>query len=114
MREHMKNETFEILVKSVNKSATLSGRQKKDVENHLTVINRQLEPLSIENPEATQSIVNFLSCVIFESTRHKRTDILATAARKGMLLSFRPYEETHPELVATAYSLGDILSGLGI
>lgn len=110
----MKNETFEILVKSVNRSATLSGRQKQDIENHLTVINRQIEPLSIENPEAMQSIINFLICVIFESSRRTRSDAIATAARKGMLLSFRPYEELHPELVATAYSLGDILSGLGI
>jgi hypothetical protein len=70
--------------------------------------------LEESNPQAAQSIANFLTSAIFESTRRERTSKLAEVARKGMLLAFHPYEESHPDLVETAYDLGNVLSALGL
>jgi len=107
-------EAFDALVLDVRRSATLSSRQKAEVEELLEAISREIAPLEREQPESAGSILRFLSCAIFESTRRERTNVLATTARKGMLLSFRPYEDSHSQLVTLAYGLGDALSSLGV
>lgn len=107
-------ETLDHLVTLVERSRTLSSRQIRDVADHLRAISVEIQVLAAENAQAAQSICNFLTCAIFESTRDERTDPLATAARKGMLFSFRPYEESHPVLVEHGYGLANILSALGV
>jgi hypothetical protein len=107
-------ETLNHLVELVVKSKTLSSRQRGDIGNHLEAISVEIQLLAVENAQAAQSIVNFLTCAIYESTRDERTDALAAVARKGMLFSFRPYEESHPALVEQGYSLGNVLSALGV
>ncbi|HOX51939.1 MAG TPA: hypothetical protein PKY05_10655, partial [Fibrobacteria bacterium] len=67
-----------------------------------------------DDAQTAQSIRNFLACAFFESTRDERTDPLATASRKGLLLSFRPHENIHPTLVEHGYGLANILSALGV
>lgn len=110
----MNLETFEHLVALVERSKTLSSRQHKDITVHLKAIVTEAQVLAAQNPQAAQSIGNFLTCAIFESTRDDRTDVLAAAARKGMLLSFRPYESSHPVLAEQGYALANILSALGV
>ena len=105
---------FESLLHSVQSAGTLSSRQKTDVTSHLQAIHRSFGPLRESDPQAAQSISNFLTCAIFESTRRERTSKLSEVARRGMLLAFHPYEESHPELVNTAYDLGNVLSALGL
>lgn len=102
------------LIAEVNESSSLSSRQKHDLEAYITSIFEKLPSLYIENEPAVEGICNFLVCVIFESTRKQRNSVLTTNARKGMLLSFRPFEETYPALVTTAYEFGDALSALGV
>jgi hypothetical protein len=110
----MENQLFESLVRSVQSAGKLSSRQKADVANLLQLLDRNFGALKETDPEAAQSISNFLTSAIFESTRRERTSKLADVARKGMLLAFHPYEETHPDLVNTAYDLGNVLSALGL
>jgi len=110
----MEEQVFEPLVRAVQVSGTLSSRQKSDVARHLEVLARDFGPLRESDPQAAQSITNFLTSAIFESTRRERTSKLSEVARKGMLLAFHPYEETHPDLVNTAYELGNVLSALGL
>lgn len=107
-------ETFERLAALVANSKTLSSRQHNDITIHLRAIAAEIQVLASQNPQAAQSITHFLTCAIFESTRDDRTDVLAAAARKGMLLSFRPYETSHPVLVEQGYALANILSALGV
>jgi len=107
-------ETLNHLVELVVKSKTLSSRQRSDIGTHLEAISIEIQVLAAQNAQAAQSIGNFLTCAIYESTRDERTDALATAARKGMLFSFRPYETSHPKLVEHGYNLGNILSALGV
>lgn len=107
-------DTFQHLVALVERSRTLSSRQVRDVTDHLKVISTEIQILAAEDAQGAMSICNFLTCAIFESTRDERTDPLATAGRKGMLLSFRPYEQTHPVLVEHGYGLANILSALGV
>jgi N-acetylglutamate synthase/N-acetylornithine aminotransferase len=102
------------ILATAKRSSTLSTPQKKDIESHLRVIETELVALAAQDPEGATSILNFLVCVMHESTRKERTSVIAMAARKGMLLSFRPYEEKHPELTNAAYSLGNVLSALGV
>jgi len=110
----VEEQIFVPLVRDVQASGTLSSRQKSDVIKHLEVLARDFGPLRESNPQAAQSIANFLTSAIFESTRRERTSKLSEVARRGMLLAFHPYEETHPELVNTAYELGNVLSALGL
>ena len=107
-------ETFQQLVALVDRSRTLSRRQVSDIVQHLEAISREIQMLAAENAEAAQSICNFLTCAIYESTRDERTNVLATTARKGMLLSFHPFESSHPVLTEAGYSLGNVLSALGV
>lgn len=107
-------DTLNHLVALVAKSRTLSSRQHQDIRSHLESISIEIQALAAENVQASQSIGNFLTCAIFESTRDERTDALAAAARKGMLFSFRPYEQSHPKLVEHGYNLANILSALGV
>jgi hypothetical protein len=110
----MTTEIFDPLAALVERSNTLSSRQRNDIGVHLRTISVEIQTLAAQNPQAARSIGNFLTCALFESTRDERTDVLATAARKGMLLSFRPYETTHPVLVEQGYGLANILSALGV
>ena len=110
----MADQLFESLVRSVQSAGNLSSRQKADVASLLQGLERNFGPLEESDPEAARSISNFLTCAIFESTRAERTSKLADVARKGMLLAFHPHEETHPDLVNTAYDLGNSLSALGL
>ena len=110
----MDDQLFESLIRSVRTSGTLSTRQKSDVESLLQSIGGHFGPLEESNPQAAQSIANFLTSAIFESTRRERTSKLSEVARRGMLLAFHPYEESHPDLVNTAYDLGNVLSALGL
>lgn len=110
----MEDKIFETLVRWVQASATLSSRQKTDVVGLLGVLERNFAPLKESDPEAGRSIENFLTSAIFESTRRERTSKLSEVARKGMLLAFHPYEESHPDLVNAAYDLGNVLSALGL
>jgi len=110
----MGTQFFEGLLTEARDSSTLSSRQKHDLLALLEAIGESLEKLAAENAEAAQSIRNFLACAVFESTRRERTSVLAATARKGMLLAFRPYEDSHAHLVSMAYTLGDVLSALGV
>jgi hypothetical protein len=110
----MEDQLFESLVRSVQSAGNLSSRQKADVVTLLHGLERNFDPLERSDPEAARSISNFLNSAIFESIRRERTSKLADVARKGMLLAFHPYEESHPDLVNTAYDLGNSLSALGL
>jgi len=108
------NTSIQDLLASVRASSTLSTPQKKDIDALLRAIESCLEPLAAQDREGHASILNFLVCALHESSRKERTSVIAMAARKGMLLSFRPYEDKHPDLVNHAYSLGNVLSALGV
>jgi hypothetical protein len=110
----MTNEIFKKLQTMVSTSTMMTVRQKNEIAKHLIAVEKEMEHLTLEYPEASESICNFLVCVMFETTRRERNSVLATNARKCLLLSLRPYEETHPKLVATAYNFGDVLSALGV
>lgn len=110
----MGTEFFEGLLAETRDSSTLSSRQKHDLLVLLEAIGKSLDKLEQENSEAATSIRNFLACAVFESTRSERTSPLAATARKGMLLAFRPYEDSHAHLVSLAYTLADVLSALGV
>jgi hypothetical protein len=112
--QNVEDPIFETLIRGVQTAGKLSSRQKSDVSSLLQGLDRNFGPLKESDPEAAQSISNFLTSAIFESTRRERTSKLADVARKGMLLAFHPYEETHPQLVNTAYDLGNVLSALGL
>ena len=105
---------FPELLERVKTSDVLSSRQRRDLEALLQAMYEEFGVLSRDEPESARSAAQFLSCAIWESTRPNRSSGLATTARKGMLLSFRPFEESHPSLVSHVYALGDVLSALGI
>lgn len=105
---------FILLLEQVRKSGVLSSRQRADMESLLDSIGRRFGALALADPDGARSVGNFLACAIWESIRSDRTNPLATVGRKGMLLAFRPFEESHPDLVADAYNLGDVLSALGV
>mgnify|MGYP000860247571 CR=1 FL=1 len=102
------------LLSTVRASSTLSTPQKKDIDSLLRAIETGLEALAAQDREGASSILNFLVCALHESARKERTSVIAMAARKGMLLSFRPYEDKHPDLANNGYTLGNILSALGV
>ena len=102
------------MLEQIRDSGVLSSRQRADMERLLESIGRKFGGLALADPDGARSAGNFLGCAIWESIRRDRTNPLATVGRKGMLLAFRPYEESHPELVAEAYTLGDVLSALGV
>jgi hypothetical protein len=106
--------SIQALLASVRASSTLSTPQKRDIDALLSAIEAGLAPLAAQDPEGHASLLNFLACAMHESTRKERTSVIAMAARKGMLLSFRPYEDAYPDLTANAYSLGNVLSSLGV
>lgn len=110
----MDNQLFESLIRSVQSAGKLSSRQKTDVAHLLQLLDRNFGALKESDPEAAQSISNFLTSAIFESIRRERTSKLSEVARRGMLLAFHPYEESHPDLVEAAYDLGNVLSALGL
>lgn len=105
---------FVLLLEQVRKSGVLSSRQRSDLEKLLDSMRGKFGSLAAADPDGARSAGNFLACAIWESIRSDRTNPLATVGRKGMLLAFRPYEESHPELVSEAYALGDVLSALGV
>ena len=110
----MNYDPFEEILASVKSSATLSTPQKKDLDELLNALAGEMLLVAVEDPEAYRSALNFLICALFESTRRERVSVIAMAARKGMLLSFRPFDEKYPKLTAVAYNLGDRLSSLGV
>jgi len=110
----MQAELFDTFILGVRSAVSLSSRQKADLEEHLDAIAKEFAPLAQAHPQMAQSIANFLSCALYESSRRDRTTPLATHARKGMLLAFRAAEETHPSLAARAYAMGDALAALGV
>jgi hypothetical protein len=110
----MMEREFPLLVEKVGASPVLSSRQRTDMTALLQSIGGEFEPLLERDAEAARSALNFLNCAIWESVRKERTNILAAAARKGMLLAFRPFEDSNPALVNQVYALGDVLSALGV
>lgn len=110
----MIEDTFGRLAAQVAGSRTLSSRQTKDILAHLDGIALEIAPLAVEDAQSARSVVNFLVCALHESTRDDRSSALASTARKGMLLAFRPFEESRSRLAEYGYSLGNILSALGV
>jgi len=110
----MADELFDTLILGIRGAASLSSRQKGDVESHLEGIAREFASLRAANPQAAESIANFLTCALYESSRRDRSAPLAAHARKGMLIAFRAVEETHPALASRAYAFGDVLSAIGV
>lgn len=110
----MADERFDTFILGIRGAASLSTRQKADVEQHLEAVAQAFPPLEAASPQAAQSILNFLTCALYESSRRDRTTPLASTARKGMLLSFHAVEETHSELATRAYALGDVLAAIGV
>lgn len=110
----MADERFDTFILGIRSAASLSTRQKADVEQHLEAVAQQFPAMEAASPQAAQSILNFLSCALYESSRRDRSTPLAAHARKGMLLSFRAVEDAHPELAARAYALGDVLAAVGV
>lgn len=110
----MNEDVFPRLLELVQGSRVLSSRQRHDIEALLQAMYEGFGELVRSEPQGARSASQFLSCAIWESARDDRSSALAMAARKGMLLSFRPFEESFPPLVANAYTLGDVLSALGV
>jgi hypothetical protein len=110
----MADERFESFINGIRCAVSLSSRQKADLEQHLEALAQEFAALDQVSPQAAQSILNFLACALYESSRRDRSTPLATQARKGMLLSFRAVEETHPDLATKAYALGDVLAAVGV
>jgi hypothetical protein len=98
--------SIQALLASVRASSTLSTPQKRDIDALLSAIEAGLAPLAAQDPEGHASLLNFLACAMHESTRKERTSVIAMAARKGMLLSFRPLRRRLPRSHRQRLQLG--------
>lgn len=110
----MIHETIRRIEKNLLENETIGDTRKKELLELVDRLKGEIESLGEDNHEHAGSIASFTESSVREATRLQRDSELLEHSLKGMSLSVRKFEVSHPALVGIINSIGQSLNSIGI
>jgi hypothetical protein len=110
----MIRETIENIEKRIEKTDSLSDKDKQEFLRLLSTLEAEVTSLSKTHPEQAESITGFTRVSTHEATREEKNPQLVKLSIKGLTSSVEGFEESHEDLVRIVNSIAVMLSSLGI
>ncbi|HEX2955470.1 MAG TPA: DUF4404 family protein [Chitinispirillaceae bacterium] len=106
-------ETIKRIEKEIETNVT-DDKEKKELLDLIDNLKLEIESLKDTHGDTIRSITTFTEAGIFEGTREERDEELFQHAVKGMQLSVREFEVSHPKLTNIINAIGNTLNNIGI
>lgn len=110
----MINDTLNKIKNNIINTANIDESKKKELLSLIENLKYEINKLSVSDAENAQTIANFAKASTHEAVKGKRDDELASLSIKGLSLSAKRFEVSHPNLVSAVNSVCTFLSNMGI
>lgn len=110
----MLKETLAKIERAVRRTDSLGGTEKKKLLGLLATLKSEVERLSEAHEDQAHAIAGYAELATREATRAKKSPGLLEHTLKGLGLSAKEFEASHPKLAETINDLCVMLSRIGI
>ncbi len=110
----MIQETLSQIKKRIETSDAVKDQNRKELLELLSVLEREIDQLSVTDQEHAESILRFAQASAHEATRKEKKPQLQQMSLEGFQASVHGFEGSHPKLVEIVNSISTALSNLGI
>jgi phage I-like protein len=110
----MIKQTLEQVRQKIEKADSIKGENKKELIHLLTVLQSEVEQLSITDADHAESIAGLAQASAHEAIRKEKKPRLSELSLDALAASVHGFENSHPTLVQTVNAICLALSNLGI
>ena len=110
----MINDTIKIIESTINDSSTISDERKQELLNLVTQLKNEIENMDDSQQEQAGSIASFAESSVREAVKSEQDSELLEHSLKGLSLSVRRFEVSHPTLMGIINNIGQVLNNQGI
>lgn len=110
----MINDTIKIIESTINDSGNLSEERKNELLDLVEQLKNEISNLDESQQEQAGSIASFAESSVREAVKSEQDSELLEHSLKGLTLSVRRFEVSHPTLIGIINNIGRVLNNLGI
>jgi len=110
----MIEQTIKDLESQIHATKNLNATQKKELQNLVNSLKREVVDLAKTHQEEAVSIASFTSVSTTEVLKDSRNPKLLGIALSGVRASVEQFESSHPGLTLTVNNISTYLANLGI
>lgn len=110
----MINTTIENIEKRIRSNSSISEKNKNELLTLLVLLQKEIDELSKNHIEESESIVGFTERSIHEAYRRRKDPMLLKHSINALSASVKEFETSHPKLVGTVNGISLVLSRMGI
>jgi hypothetical protein len=110
----MIDETIKRIEKTVASNETIGKERKDELLGLISNLKKEIGKIDKTNKEAAASIAHYTESSIQEAVKEKQDSELLEHSLKGLFLSVRRFEVSHPTLIGIINNIGQTLNNFGI
>lgn len=110
----MIDETVNRIEATVQNSDVLSDERKNELLTLISDLKTEINTLNERDAEHAGSIIRYAESSVKEAIRSEQDTELLEYTLKGLTLSVRKFEASHPTLLGVINNIGQILGNIGI
>lgn len=110
----MITETIKRITQTIEKNESLDDGKKQEILRLVADLKNEVAKLSETHSDAVDSIVSYAESSVREAVREERNPELFSHTLKGLVLSVRRFEVSHPTLIGIINNIGHTLTNIGI
>lgn len=110
----MITETIKRITQTIEKNNSLDADKKQEILRLIADLKSEVAKLGASHGDAVDSIVSYAESSVREAVSKERNPELFSHTLKGMALSARRFEVSHPTLIGIINTIGHTLSNIGI
>lgn len=110
----MIQDTLNKIEKNISNTSTIDEKKKLELLALVNNLKTEVQKLGETDAENVQTIINFTKASTHEAVKEERDAELADLSIKGLSLSTKKFEVSHPDLVSAVNSVCTFLSNMGI
>jgi len=110
----MINDTIKIIESTINESTTISDERKQELLGLVMQLKNEIDNMDDSQQEQAGSIASFAESSVREAVKSEKDNELLEHSLKGLSLSVRRFEVSHPTLMGIINNIGQVLNNQGI
>ncbi len=110
----MVNETIERMEARIKENQGLSAETKQELLELVSTLKGEVSNLAQTHDDEARSIAGFVETSVHEATRNEVDAELLNHSLRGLSLSVRRFEVSHPRLVNVINTIGQALRNIGL
>ncbi|MBI5507152.1 MAG: DUF4404 domain-containing protein [Deltaproteobacteria bacterium] len=110
----MIRDTLDKIEAQLRGAGTVNDATKTELLRLLAVLKAEVSELSRTQTEQAHTIAGFVAVSAHEATRAAKSPELVRLSLKGLALSVRGYEQSHPKLVEGVNAICTALANVGL